>query len=59
MNLQRMPIMKQSASADSGVLVNVLTKYLLESLFRKWKKELMMERLASMSHNGLLIVFNE
>lgn len=54
-----MPIMKQSASADSGVLVNVLTKYLLESLFRKWKKELMMERLASMSHNGLLIVFNE
>lgn len=59
MNLQRMAIMKESASADSGVLCKVLTKCLWESLLRKWKEKLMMEYLASVSQNGLVTVANE
>lgn len=59
MNLQRMPIMIESASADCEAMINVLTACLWESLFWKWKMKLMMEHLGAVSQKGLLIVYKE
>lgn len=60
MNLQRMPIMMESAWADSEVLVSALTKCLYwDSLCGKWMKKLVMRPLASVSQNGLLFFMSE
>lgn len=56
MNLQRMPVMIKSASADSGAMINALSQCLWEALLWKWKMKLMMEHLAAVSQKGLLIV---
>lgn len=59
MSLQRTSIMMESAASVDWILVNALTKYLWESMIRKWTKKSMMEHLVTVSQTGLLIVFNE